>query len=400
MPGGDTMDRVILIKYGELSTKKGNRNFFINTLYNNIKNKLSNFDVVIHKDRARMYVEFLEKDFEDIKSAIDKVFGIHKYHLAYIVDTNDEIIRDEVLKIAKGVEFNTFKIEVKRSDKSFPIHTMDYNRVLGGVLLKNIPNIKVDVHNPELHIKVEIREGETFIYHQSFLGCGGYPVGTQPKGMLMLSGGIDSPVAGYLAMKRGVVLEAVYFEAIPHTSIEARNKVINLCRKLVNYTDKINLHVINFTPIQEEIYKKCREDYCITIMRRMMYRIMDMMCEKYDGFAIVNGESIGQVASQTLTSMAVINSVTNIPVIRPVACLDKLEIIDLARKIDTYDISIVPYEDCCTVFVPRHPVINPKEDMCIEEEEKFAYSKLCREAVENVQTIRIDSTSKEFSDLL
>ena len=400
MRGDGFMDRVILIKYGELSTKKGNRNFFINTLYNNIKNKLSNYEVKIHKDRARMYIEFLEKDLDSIKSIIDKIFGIHTYHIAYIVESDDKAIQTKVFDLAKNTSFKTFKIETKRSNKSFPIHSMDYNRVLAGVLLKNIDNIVVDVHNPDLLLKVEIRDSETFIYYESFKGCGGYPVGTQPKGMLMLSGGIDSPVAGYLAMKRGVVLDAVYFEAIPHTSIEARNKVISLCKKLSCYCDSINLHIINFTPIQEEIYKNCREDYCITIMRRMMYRIMEKMCSKYSGYVIVNGESIGQVASQTLSSMSVINSVTNVPVIRPVACLDKLEIMDIARKIDTYDISVLPYEDCCTVFVPKHPVINPKLDTSVKEENKFTYGEMIDIAVETCNTVVVsndmDNEFKEF----
>lgn len=394
------MNRVILIKYGELSTKKGNRNFFINTLYNNVKSKLVDYDVKIHKDRARMYIEFSENDLDAIKGVVDKVFGIHTYHIAYKLESDSEVIQNELLNIISSEKFNTFKIETKRSNKNFPIHSQDFNRVLAGILLKNIPNISVDVHNPDLLIKVEIRDGETFIFYNTYNGCGGYPVGTQPKGLLMLSGGIDSPVAGYLAMKRGIVLDAVYFEAIPHTSIEARNKVINLCKKLSNYSNTINLHVVNFTPIQEAIYKNCREDYCITIMRRMMYRIMEKLCKKYKGYAIVNGESVGQVASQTLTSMSVINSVTNMPVIRPVACLDKLEIIDIARKIDTYDISIIPYEDCCTVFVPKHPVINPRIDISIFEEDKFDYNSMIEEAVENLNTIKIDSLEKEFSDIL
>ena len=395
------MDRVILIKYGELSTKKGNRNFFINTLYNNIKSKLTNYYVKIHKDRARMYIEFDESDLDAIKGVVDKTFGIHKYHIAYKVESDSEVIQTELLNIISMEKFRTFKIDTKRSNKNFPIHSQDFNRVLAGILLKNIPNISVDVHNPDLLIRVEIRDGETFIFYQGYEGCGGYPVGTQPKGMLMLSGGIDSPVAGYLAMKRGIVLDAVYFEAIPHTSIEARNKVINLCKKMSNYASTINLHVVNFTPIQEAIYKNCREDYCITIMRRMMYRIMERLCKKYKAYAIVNGESVGQVASQTLTSMSVINSVTNMPVIRPVACLDKLEIIDIARKIDTYDISIIPYEDCCTVFVPKHPVINPRIDISIFEEDKFDYNSMIDEAVEKLNTIKVDNNmDNEFSDIL
>ncbi len=394
------MDRVILIKYGELSTKKANRNFFIKTLYNNLKDKLTGFEVKIHKDRARMYIEFLEKDLDDVKSIVSKVFGIHTFHIAYIVETDDKTIQDKVLSILKDIDFKTFKVETKRSNKNFPIHSQDYNRVLGGLILKNIES-KVDVHNPDLWVTVEIRDTNTFIYFNSYKGSGGYPVGTQAKGMLMLSGGIDSPVAGYLALKRGMTLDAVYFEAMPHTSIEARNKVITLCKKLSCYTDHINLHIVNFTPIQEEIYKNCKDDYIITIMRRMMYRIMDKLCHKYKGLVIVNGESIGQVASQTLTSMNVINSVTSIPVIRPVACFDKLEIMDIARDIDTYDISIIPYEDCCTVFVPKHPVINPKLGTCIEEENKFDYESMIDKCIEDLNTIKVtDEVEKEFSDLL
>ena len=395
------MNKVILIKYGELSTKKGNRNFFIKTLYENVKSKLKNYDVKISKDRARMYIEFLDTDLENIKNVINKVFGIHMYHIASIVDTNIDSIKDAVLKIMQNEDFKTFKVETKRSDKAFEVHSQDMNRVLGGVILKNIDHSKVDVHNPDILVTVEIRENNTYVYLNSYKGSGGYPVGTQPKGMLMLSGGIDSPVAGYLAMKRGVKFDAVYFEAVPHTSLEARNKVIELCKKLAQYTDQINLHIVNFTPIQEEIYKNCREDYCITIMRRMMYRIMEKISISHKGYAIINGESIGQVASQTLTSMRVINSVTNMPVIRPVACLDKLEIMDIARKIDTYKISILPFEDCCTVFVPKHPVINPRIDTSIYEEEKFDYKSMIDEAVESMNTIKVsEDMNNEFGDLL
>ncbi len=294
--------------------------------------------------------------------------------------------------------FSTFKVITKRSNKSFPIHSQEFNNVIGGVILKNIPNVKVDVHNPDLEVKIEIRDNNTYLYFNSMNGIGGYPVGTQPRAMLMLSGGIDSPVAGYLAMKRGIVLDAVYFEAMPHTSLEARNKVVSLARKLSKYCKGINLHVVNFTPIQEAIYKNCREDYCITIMRRMMYRIMEKLCISHNAYAIVNGESIGQVASQTLTSMKVINSVTNYPVIRPCACLDKLEIMDLARKIDTYDISILPFEDCCTVFVPKHPVINPKIDTAILEEERFDYNNM----IDNIEinTIKVVEEEASYNDLL
>lgn len=394
------MDRVILIKYGELSTKKANRNFFINTLYNNVKNKLINYDVKISKDRARMYIEFRDNELEDIKSIIDRVFGIHMYHIAYIVNTNIDDISNKVVEILKNEVFSTFKVETKRSYKSFPQDSMEISRKLGGVVLKNIDNVSVDVHNPDILVQVEVRENHSYIYLNNYTGAGGYPVGTQPKGMLMLSGGIDSPVAGYLAMKRGIQLEAVYFEAIPHTSLEARNKVLELTKKLAAYTNHINLHVVNFTPIQEAIYKNCRSDYCITIMRRMMYRIMEKIVKSHNGYVIINGESVGQVASQTLTSMAVINSVTNVPVIRPVACFDKLEIIDIARKIDTYETSILPYEDCCTVFVPKHPAINPKLDIAIKEEEKFDYQSMIDEAVNTINTIKVKEEINEFKNLL
>ena len=395
------MDRVILIKYGELSTKKGNRNFFINTLYNNVKNKLKNFDVKISKDRARMYIEFRDNELGDIKKNIDKVFGIHKYHIAYIVDTNIDSIKEKALDIISKLNYKTFKVETKRSFKAFEIDSMEISRVVGGYILKIADNLTVDVHNPEVVIQIEVRERSSYIYLNSYQGSGGYPVGTQPKGFLMLSGGIDSPVAGYLAMKRGVSLEAVYFEAIPHTSLEARNKVISLTKKLASYTNSINLHIVNFTPVQEAIYKNCRGDYCITIMRRMMYRIMEKLVKSRNGYVIINGESIGQVASQTLVSMSVINSVTNVPVIRPVACLDKLEIIDIAKKIDTYETSILPFEDCCTVFVPKHPVINPKLSTAEFEENKFDYDSMIDEAVASINTIKVvDEVEKEFSDLL
>ena len=394
------MKRVILIKYGELSTKKGNRNFFINTLYQNISGKLRDFDVSIYKDRSRMYIEFHDYDLNAIQKKLDCIFGIHMYHIAYLVDTNIDAIKRLLIELIDDLNFSTFKVEVKRSDKSFPIHSQEMNHVLGGVVLKHKDNISVDVHHPELLIKVEIREGHSYIYFNAYQGAGGYPIGTQPRGMLMLSGGIDSPVAGYLAMKRGIPIDCVYFEAIPHTSLEARNKVIELSKKLAKYTNEIHLHIVNFTKIQEEIYKNCHPNYCITIMRRMMYRIMEKLANKYHGLAIINGESVGQVASQTLTSMSVINEVTNMPVLRPVSCFDKLEIIDLAKRIGTYDISILPYEDCCTVFVPKHPVINPSLEQAKKEEEKFDFPSMLEEAVETVDTIVVVEEEDNFSDLL
>lgn len=395
------MKRVILIKYGELTTKKGNRNFFVNLLYKSIQNKLKNYDVIIFKDLSRMYIEFNDKDLDSILNRINNIFGIHEYLVAYKIDTDVEEIKNKALEIVKNEKFNTFKVETKRSYKEFPINSQDFSRQLGGLILKNVNDIKVDVHNPDLLLNVEIRKDYTYIYTNYYYGLGGYPNNTLGKGMLMLSGGIDSPVAGYLAMKRGIHIEGLYFEAIPHTSINARNKVIDLCKKLARYTNSVKLHIVPFTEIQEEIYKTADPDYVITIMRRMMYRITERMAKRRHCLAIVNGESVGQVASQTLTSMKVINSVTNYPVIRPVACLDKLEIMDIARKIDTYDISILPFEDCCTVFVPKHPVINPKLSLCEEMEERFDYQALINKCLKNIKTLTISEEDKnEYDDLL
>lgn len=383
------MERVILIKYGELTTKKGNRNFFVKTLYNNMKQKLSNYQVTITKDISRMYLTFDESELDSVLDVINHIFGIHTYHVAYKIKTDLEEIQKTVVDILKKESFRTFKVETKRSDKTFSIPSMEMNRLLGGVVLKQFDS-SVDVHHPDLLLHVEIRPFYTYIYTNCYYGIGGYPVGTQSKGMLMLSGGIDSPVAFYLALKRGIKVEAVYFEAIPHTSIEARNKVISLCRKLSKYTSRVKLHIVPFTEIQEAIYKNCDPDYTITIMRRMMYRIMEEMCKKNKALAIINGESIGQVASQTLTSMNVINHVTSYPVIRPVCCLDKLEIIDIAKRIDTYDISILPYEDCCTVFVPKHPVINPTIDVCILNESRFDYLNLIQKTISKIEVLTIE----------
>lgn len=395
------MDQVIMIKYGELTTKKGNRNFFVNVLYNNIKFKLKNYNVKIHKDISRMYIEFNSNEKDLILSKINNIFGIHEYLIAYKVESDIETIKEKVMEIVKIEDFKTFKVETKRSDKKFPIPSLEFSRQIGGMILKNFDDKKVDVHNPEVFLNIEIREYNTYIYTNSYKGLGGYPNGTLGKGMLMLSGGIDSPVAGFLSLKRGLKLDCVYFEAIPHTSIEARNKVIDLAKKLSLYTEKINLHVIPFTEIQESIYKNIDPTYCITIMRRMMYRITEKLAKKNKALVICNGESIGQVASQTLTSMSVINNVTNMPVIRPVACLDKLEIIDIAKKIDTYDISILPFEDCCTVFVPKHPVINPRLSECIKFEERFDYEEMIEKAINDEMVITIkEDMDNEFKDLL
>ena len=392
------MENIILIKYGELTTKKDNRKQFINILYNNLKEKIKKYDAKIIKEHARMYI-ICNEHTNEILDIVSNTFGIHAFNICYKTHTNTEDIKSLTLELLKQKNFKTFKVETKRRDKNFPIKSMDFNHVIGSHILKNINDIKVEVQNPEILVHIEINKEDTYIYFNDIKGLGGYPVGVQQKGLLMLSGGIDSPVAGYLALKRGIKIDAIYFEAIPHTSLNAREKVKTLAKELLKYTTDINLYVVPITKLQEQIYKNCDSTYIITILRRMMYRISEKLANKNEQLVLINGESIGQVASQTLNSMRVINEVVKIPVIRPVACLDKLEIIEIAKKINTYETSILPYEDCCTIFVPRHPVINPKHEKCLKEEQKINYEQLIKESIDNTMIINIKD-EEQFSDIL
>ena len=391
------MKKLIFIKYGELTTKKGNRNVFIKRLTNNIKNVLGNINYTMKADRSRIYIE--SSDLDLVVKKLKNVFGIHSIVVAYKVDNNSDTIINSVYELLKNESFKTFKVDTKRADKNFDIHSMDFNKMVATKILKDM-NVGVDVHNPDILIKIEIRVEGTFIYFDEIKGLGGYPVGIQGKALLMLSGGIDSPVAGYLALKRGVDIECLYFESPPHTSIEAKNKVISLANIINKYSGNIKVHIVPFTKIQETILRNVKEEYIITIMRRMMYRIAKKVAKLNKMQVIFNGESIGQVASQTLSSINVINNVCDIPVIRPVACMDKLEIIEIAKKIGTYETSILPYEDCCTIFVPDHPVINPQKELCEEYEENFDFETLVREAIRTEEVITIRSNDKSFEDLL
>ena len=389
------MKELIMIKYGELTTKKANRKTFIKILTQNVEKVLEGENVEIHKDNVRMFIKCENAKLITIK--LQKVFGILSIVIAHKVNNTIEDVLNKSLEIMDKSK-KTFKVVTKRADKNYPIHSMEYSKKLGGLILKN-SNFKVDVHNPDITLTVEIRTEGTFVYVDEIKGAGGYPVGVAGKGLLMLSGGIDSPVAGYLALKRGVNVECLYFESPPHTSLEAKNKVIKLSNIINEYSGKIKLHIVPFTLVQEAIYKNCPDTYMITIMRRMMYRIAELYSEKIGAKIIINGESIGQVASQTLDSMFCINNVTSMPVIRPVACLDKLEIIDLAKKINTYETSILPYEDCCTIFVPKHPVIKPELQKCIAYENNFDYKPLIENAINNIETIT-NFKEDEFEDLL
>lgn len=391
------MNKLIMIKYGELTTKKGNRNYFIKTLIDNINSRLSGYEYEIKSDFYRMFVYVNENDFEEIFNILTNIFGI--YEVVCVYEFNDdslESISNNALSLMKNINFKTFKVETNRSKKSYPIPSMEISRKVGGCILKNIPNISVDVHNPEVTLNIEIRSDSVYLFTNSVKGLGGYPVGALGRALLMLSGGIDSVVAGYLTEKRGVKLDYIYFESLPHTSLEAREKVISLATILSKYGCKGKIYVINFTKIQEAIYKNCNRDYLITLMRRQMYRIAEKVAYYHKSDAIINGESIGQVASQTLTSIKCVNEVTNYPIIRPLSGFDKLEIIDIAKKIGSYDISILPYEDCCTIFVPTHPVINPKIEECIKEENKYDYETLMNEALHNITII--DIPKKEINN--
>lgn len=393
------MKRIIIIKYGELTTKHDNINFFIKTLKNNIESSLKNINYNIIYDVGRMFIETDEIDL--VTQKLTNTFGIHEINIGYELGNDDfDTISASLLDLLKDKEFKTFKVQTKRSNKKYPLDSMEISRKLGAVILKNISSINVDVNNPELLINVEVRVGKVYLYFDKIEGIGGYPVGVAGKGMLMLSGGIDSPIAGYLAMKRGIRLECIYFDSPPHTSENAKNKVLDLANVLSNYQDYIKVHVIRFTELQEAIYKNCPKEYMITIMRRMMYRIAERLAHKNNCKVIINGESVGQVASQTLTSMAVINETIKMPVIRPVACFDKLEIINLAKKVGTYDISIRPYEDCCTIFVPEHPVINPVLKLAMEYENSFDYETLIKDAVNSDEVIKLPIKNNKFDNIL
>lgn len=389
-----------MIKYGELSTKKDNIKVFIDKLNSNVSKKLADYDVSISKNKVRMFIDIKDYNEVDIISKLKEVFGIHSIVVCYKCNKSIEDINILAKELIDKENITTFKVETNRADKSFKYNSLEVSKMVGAYLLKNVNDLKVDVHNPEITLHVEIRDDNTYLYTKEIKGLGGYPVGIQGKGLLMLSGGIDSPVAGFLASKRGIDIDCIYFDSPPHTSLEAKNKVITLAKKLCNYGNNINLYVIPFTEIQLAIYKNIEPTYMITILRRMMYRISERVAKMTKSRIIINGESIGQVASQTLNSMYVINNVTSYPVIRPVACLDKLEIIEIAKNIDTYEISILPYEDCCTIFVPKHPVINPNLDKCIYFETLIDYEKLIDEAIENMTKIDVKNYQTDSSEYL
>lgn len=374
----------IMVRFGELSTKGKNKKDFIHTLYLNIKHSLKDFDVEVESRYDHIYVHLKGNDYEPIIERLQDISGIQGLSLVARIDNDIEKIKESSLELIKLEEGRTFKVKVKRSNKRFSLHSEEITRIVAPVILKNT-NLKVDVHNPDILLNIEVRDEGTYIFVKTYPGAGGYPLGVAGKSMHMLSGGIDSPVAAYLMMKRGVTIECIHFASPPYTQEAVIYKLMDLLTKLNRYQPRIRLHIVPFTKIQEAIYDNAPESYCITIMRRMMYRLAARLAKRRNCPVISTGESVGQVASQTLQSMATINEVTSTPVIRPCATMDKLEIIKLSKKIDTYDISIRPYEDCCTIFTPKAPKTAPKLEEAKEFEEKFDYESLINEALGNIE---------------
>lgn len=381
--------RVILVRYGEIFLKGNNSFIFITALSNNIKNALKEFNCEVETQRSRYVIkDYKIEDEDEIVEIIKKIYGIYSFSLADEIDTNDlfdYFNNDYVL------ETDTFRVSVNRADKTYPINSTELSAKLGGVLLKRFKK-KVDLHTPQTIVSVDMRQnGKSYVFDKIIKASGGMPVGTSGKVLALMSGGIDSPVASVKMAQRGLQVEAVHFFSYPYTSVEAKEKVIELCKIVKPYTMMTKIYMVPFTRIQEEIHKNCDNNFMITIMRRFMARIASIIARKNDMSALVTGESLGQVASQTVESLISTTRATDMLFLRPLIAMDKEEIIDIAKKINTFETSILPYEDCCTVFLPKRPVIKPKLAKVLEEEDKMKdiYDKLIQEAVDNTEIIEI-----------
>lgn len=400
----------IMVRYGELSTKGKNKRVFISILASNVKSALNQFpNVKVHANRDRMHLLLNGEDSTGVMDALKPIFGIQNVSPSIRIPKTTEAIYRTAVEMMTEVyeEGQSFKVNTKRSDKEFELDTNELNREVGHHVIEAIPTIGVEMKKPDITLRVEIRPDGAFLSCETIKGAGGLPVGSSGRGMLMLSGGIDSPVAGYLAMKRGVKIEAVHFHSPPYTSLQALNKAKDLTVKLVPYVGSIQFIEVPFTEIQEEIKKHVDEGYLMTITRRFMMRITDQIREKRKGLAIINGESLGQVASQTLHSMIAINEVTTTPIIRPVVAMDKSEIIEIAEKIDTFDLAIQPFEDCCTIFAPPKPKTKPRLDRALDFEGKLDVEGLIERAVAGIKISEIQlgqqylaGDAEEFDDLL
>ena len=385
------MKKVIIIRWCEIHLKGKNRHYFEKLLENNIKEKLKGYSYKFVKIQGRYLIENLDFDLVDeVIAELKKVSGIHTVSVAYCVPSDLEEISKIAVEIAKN-KSGTFKVETRRADKKFPYHSIEFSAKIGGFILNDNKNLTVDVHSPSFIVNIDIREnGETLIFTDYIKMMGGMPIGSSSKGLLMISGGIDSPVAGYMIAKKGMKVDAVHFHSYPYTGEAAKQKVITLAKMVGEFTNGLNLHIVKFTEIQEAIHEKCPEEYMITLMRRFMMRISERLAEKINAHTIITGESLGQVASQTIESITSSNSVIKtLPVLRPLIALDKLEIIEIAEKIGTYETSILPYEDCCTIFLPKYPLIKPKLDRVIKVESLLYIDGLVERALESIETISV-----------
>lgn len=389
------MEEVIVVSYGEIILKGLNRPVFEAKLIDNIKNAIKQFGAAtVLKSQARIYIEPQQFGY-DINSAIaklSKVFGIVSLSKAYKVECDMDIIRKTALEAARS-EFNyknkkTFKVECRRGNKNFELNSLEINADVGGYILNNMDGLKVDVISPEFKVYIEVRE-YAYIYTSKTRACGGMPFGTNGKAVLLLSGGIDSPAAGWMIAKRGVEIETVHFFSYPYTGERAKQKVIKLCEILSEYFGKLRLNVVHFTDIQLAVYDNCPDELITLIMRRIMMRISEKIANNIGANALITGESIGQVASQTIQALVVTDEAVNMPVFRPCIGMDKEEIIQIAQKIGTFDTSILPYEDCCTVFVPKHPDIRPRINKVIEAEQSLNLEELILKSMHNIEVIDI-----------
>lgn len=387
----------IVVRYGELSTKGKNRKEFTKMLTHNIKRRLADHtNLTYNMLHDGLFIKLNNEDYSVIREELKDIFGYSYFSGAIRVKKDMDELKATTLALANNHNAKTFKVVTKRHDKNFPLISDEINRAVAGNILHNT-DLLVDVHNPELTLYVSVDKDFIYVMDEKVRGKGGYPTGINGMAMLMMSGGIDSPVAGYMTMKRGLKIECIHFASEPYTSKQALQKVLTLAEKLSVYQEDVNVHIIPFTDLQLAIYKNVDEPYCITIMRRMMYRIADEICKNRKIKVITNGESIGQVASQTPESITVIGKVADTLILRPLCMMDKLEIIDVAKKIDTYETSILPYEDCCTIFDPKNPVTKPKEDKCLYYESLFDYESLVNDCIKNEKIVKV-SYRKEKED--
>ena len=385
----------ILVRYGDLTLKGKNKKVFVKRVNDLIVQKVNNPNVKYERNHDRLYIDLNGENHEEVIKGLNLVSGLRSYSLVTKAELDMDKIVERALEVVQSElkdKVVTFKVETRRSDKNFALKSPEITQQVAGYVLKNTTLLKVDVHHPELTLHVEIRPDAAFIYCKKIKGMGGFPVGVAGRGMLMLSGGIDSPVAGFLAMKQGVEIDCIHFESTPLTSIESAQKVVDLTEKMAKYAprNKIRLHMVPFEEMHQALLNNIPESYNITIMRRMMYRIAEGLGKKYNCKILLSGDSIGQVASQTLQSMVVINDVVTMPVIRPLSTYDKLDIIAISKQIDCYDISIMPFEDCCTVYVPKKPTTAPHLDKCEQYERHYDFQDIVTRTIENTRFITVE----------